>query len=73
MTSLRLSGFILHRVGFEHTNGTSARHVLRYGLTSVGRGPQADLHVHTEYAGRNHCAIRVEGDRMFVKDNEVMI
>lgn len=68
MMPQRLSEFILQRIGFEHT-----RHILRYGLTTIGRGLKADLVARTEYAGRNHCVIRVEDDRVWVKDNDVHI
>lgn len=73
MSALRLSEFILQRIGFEHTNRNSGRHVLRCGITTVGRGLKNDLHARTEYAGRNHCVIRVEDNRVLVKDNEVRI
>lgn len=73
MSPLRQSDFILQRIGFEHTNRASARHVLRYGPTTVGRGPLADYQARTEYAGRNHCVIRVEDDRVLVKDNQASL
>lgn len=73
MTTLRLSDFFLTRIGFEHTKHASARHVLRCGITTVGRGINVDLQARTEFAGRNHCVIRVEGNRVLVKDNKVRI